>query len=333
MLRKLRTCPLFLHLFSAGLCAFLPFQDFLDPLALLERVHPTTHLEQRWKTTYDHPLAKDEISFRWLGTTGFKVQKGDFVLLIDPYLTRVSFPQIYFGPLVPNEKILKEKIPKADYIFITDSHFDHFLDAPAIALRTGAKVVGSSTVAKLLRVLKVPENQIVEVQGGEMLQAGPFSVQVAKATHGSIWFFKLWHHDVDVSCKPPLKVGDYGNLENRAYRFSADGFSFFATSGSDLDESALKDFRSDLVMANVTTLPPGYVEKLMRITSPKTIFPTHYDNFFRPFSDGVKPFLIADLKIFCRQLRKCSPATLPVTFDFFQEYRARLPQAPSSEKN
>ena len=296
----------------------------MDPLGLVDRIFPQTHLEKRWHETYDHALAANEISFQWLGTTGFMVRKGNFVVLIDPYLTRVGFPRLFLGPLVPDENMLREKIPRADYVFITDTHFDHCLDAPAIALRTGAKVVGSSTTAKILRLHNVPERQIIEVAGGETIQAGPFSVKVAKAQHGSIWIVKPFYGDVDASSGLPLNVWGYRNLENRCYHFSAGGFRFFATSGSDLDEQFLQGFQSDLVMANVTCLPAGAAERLLRITRPSVVFPTHYDDFFRPFADGVQPFPVADLKIFCRDVERLRPQAQLITLDFFQEYRRRL---------
>ncbi len=312
---------------ALSLLAILPFQNLIDPLGLLERLAPTRHLQQRWKTAYSEPIGPGEVSFQWLGTTGFKVQKDGFVLLIDPYLSRVSLPAVFLSRLNPDTKILEEKIPKADYIFITDSHFDHFLDAPSIALRTGAKIVGSATTAKLLRRLNVPEGQIVEVQGGETLQAGPFKVQVARAEHGNILSLQMFHGDVETSLAPPRTVWDYRNLENRCYRFSADGISFFATSGSDMDEAAMLDFQSDIVMANVTALREGYIPKLLRITRPKVVFPTHYDNFFEPFSKGVQLFPIMDLQIFCDETARQSPQTDAITLDFFQEYRYKASQA------
>ena len=289
-----------------------------------EALNPQTHKQKRWTETYSQPLASGQVSFQWLGTTGFKIQKGDFVVLLDPYLTRVSFWEECTQPLKSNAKILEEKIPRADYIFITDSHFDHFLDTPAIALRTGAKVVGSPNTAKLLRLFRVPENQIIETQGGETLQAGPFTVQVARAVHGKIYGMKVFHGDVDAEAKPPLRARQYANLENRCYHFTVDGLRFVDTTGSDIDVASLKDkdFACDILIANVTALDSGYIRKLLDWTKPKVVFPTHYDNFFKPFSDGVRSWNIADLKIFCDAVEEWNPAAKSVTFDFFQEYRA-----------
>ncbi len=312
-----------------GMLAIFPFQNLIDPLGLLERLAPEAHKQYRCKTAYAGSLAPGETGFQWLGTTGFKIQQDGFVMLIDPYLSRIPFPQLFLARLEPDGKLLEEKIPKADYIFITESHFDHFLDTPAIALRTGAKVVGPPTAAKLLRVFKVPEEQIIEVKGGETLQAGPFTVQVGRAEHGNIMSMQLFHGDVDEKLVPPLTVWDYRSRENRCYRFSGGGISVFATSGSDLSETALPEFQSQVLIANVTALPRGYIEKLLRLTRPMVVFPTHYDNFFEPFSKGVQPFPILDLKIFCEEVSRRDAQTEVFTLDFFQEYRMKNADALS----
>jgi len=307
----------------AAACAFLPFSLTMDALSSLTSGDFTA---KRWKKTYPYPLAENEISFQWLGTTGFKVQKGDCVVLIDPYLTRVPLERLFIAPLEPDRKLIAEKIPRADFIFVTDSHFDHFMDVPPIALRTGAKVVGSPTTAKLLRLFGVPESQIIEVNGGETLRAGPFSVRAEKAEHGTIMFIPPFYGDIAPDSRPPLYVWEYANLDNRCYRFSADGFSFFATSGGGLEERVMRDCKSDLVMINVTTLPPGYLRRLIGLTSPKVVFPTHYDNYFEPYDRGVAPWPFLGAGIM-RDIEEGAPAAAAVTLDFFQEYRVRLPFA------
>jgi L-ascorbate metabolism protein UlaG (beta-lactamase superfamily) len=301
----------------------LPLSLMSDALSMLTS---GDYKERQWKTVYTEPLREDEIGFQWLGTTGYKVQKGGFIVLIDPYLTRVPLEQLFLAPLVPDTRLLAEKVPKADYIFVTDSHFDHFMDVPPIALRTGAKVVGSPTTAKLLRLFKVPEEQIVEVRGGETLRAGPFAVKVAPAEHGKIFCIPPFYGDIDPGSRPPLYVWEYANLENRCYHFSLDGFSFLATSGTGLEERVMRDFKADLVMMNVTALPAGYARKLVRLASPKVVFPTHYDNFFEPYDRGVIPWPFQGAQIL-REIAESAPGVSVVTLDFFQEYRVALPFA------
>ncbi|HRZ86855.1 MAG TPA: MBL fold metallo-hydrolase [bacterium] len=302
--------------------AFMPLSlvsDALSPLA------SDNFAGKRWKAEYRTPLSDGEISFQWLGTAGFRVQKGDTVILIDPYLTRVPLHELFIAPLRPNERLIREKIPRADFIFVTDSHFDHFMDVPAIALRTGAKVVGSTTTAKLLRIHGVSERQIVEARGGETLRAGPFTVRVARARHGTILVVKPFLYDVDARSRPPLYVWEYGNLQNLCFHFESGGYRFFATSGVEIDERDAKGFESDLAMVNVTVFEPGSAGRMAALTKPKVIMPTHYDNYFNPLENGVVPFPFATIGVI-GELERSAPGAQVVTLDFFQEYRATCEQ-------
>jgi L-ascorbate metabolism protein UlaG (beta-lactamase superfamily) len=79
---------------------------------------------------------------------------------------------------------LKESdITKADAIFVGHTHFDHFLDAPAIAKRTGAPIYLGPPGLNYLHAQAVPENQIKIVRGGETFKRDGYTVQTALAIH------------------------------------------------------------------------------------------------------------------------------------------------------
>lgn len=69
----------------------------------------------------------------WLGHSGFRIEIGDQVLLVDPWLTgNPSFP----------EDRRHEAIAGATHLLLTHGHFDHANDALDIAHTTGIPVVG-----------------------------------------------------------------------------------------------------------------------------------------------------------------------------------------------
>ncbi len=68
----------------------------------------------------------------YYGHSCFSVVAGGKHILFDPYIS---------GNELANSIDLNDI--KADYIFVSHGHFDHMLDATAIANRTGALVVGS----------------------------------------------------------------------------------------------------------------------------------------------------------------------------------------------
>jgi L-ascorbate metabolism protein UlaG (beta-lactamase superfamily) len=61
------------------------------------------------------------------------IEMGDTTIIVDPFITE--------------NELSKDKVDimelEADYIFLTHAHFDHTLDAEAIAKNTGATIVGN----------------------------------------------------------------------------------------------------------------------------------------------------------------------------------------------
>ena len=72
----------------------------------------------------------------YYGHSCFKVEIKGKHILFDPFITENEFA-----------KHIDINTIEADYIFLTHGHFDHILDAEAIALRTNAKIVANWEVA------------------------------------------------------------------------------------------------------------------------------------------------------------------------------------------
>src|SRR5262249_42214915 len=85
------------------------------------------------------------VRVRWLGTAGFAIEHDGWTVLLDPYLTRAPLSRCIFRRLEPDEAAAAKHTPRADAIVLGHTHFDHALDAPLIARRTGASVYGSKS--------------------------------------------------------------------------------------------------------------------------------------------------------------------------------------------
>jgi L-ascorbate metabolism protein UlaG (beta-lactamase superfamily) len=111
---------------------------------------------------------KTAITF--LGHSAFQIAAGGTTILIDPYLT--GNPQ----DAVPAETLA------ADYILVTHAHGDHLGDAVAIAKRTGAQVLTTTEIARMLK------DQGIDAIGAQIgaKKKFPFGyVRVTQAIHGS----------------------------------------------------------------------------------------------------------------------------------------------------
>jgi Beta-lactamase superfamily domain len=125
------------------------------------------------------PLPKNPnvLVLRYLGRANYEVDYRGKVLLLDAYYDNSRPP---FGEPFG---IKESDITRADAIFVGHTHGDHFLDAPAIAKRTGAPVFLAPPGLGYLKSQGLPEKQIVAVRGGETLKQPGYTVQTALGIH------------------------------------------------------------------------------------------------------------------------------------------------------
>lgn len=110
----------------------------------------------------------------WLGHSGFRIEIGDQVLLVDPWLTG--------NPVFPEER-RGEAIAGATHILISHGHFDHASDAAALSKETGAPLVG---IFDLMSHLEATEDvAVVGFNKGGTVALGDVSVTMVTAVHSS----------------------------------------------------------------------------------------------------------------------------------------------------
>ncbi|HBC19977.1 MAG TPA: MBL fold metallo-hydrolase, partial [Alcanivorax sp.] len=109
-----------------------------------------------WPVAQAQPQAQPgEVTLTFLGTSTVLVSDGTTHLLTDGYFSRVSIPQL-FGTIEPNQQRIDNALKQAniselDAIPVLHSHFDHAMDSPMVAQRTGAQLLGSASTAMVGR--------------------------------------------------------------------------------------------------------------------------------------------------------------------------------------
>jgi L-ascorbate metabolism protein UlaG (beta-lactamase superfamily) len=110
----------------------------------------------------------------WMGHASFRLETGDLVLLIDPWLTD--------NPVLPHERH-DEAIAGATHILLTHAHFDHSVDAVQLAKRLNVPVVGQYDLMGFWG-----ESEGIETVGfnkGGTVDLGGVKVSMVNAEHSS----------------------------------------------------------------------------------------------------------------------------------------------------
>jgi L-ascorbate metabolism protein UlaG (beta-lactamase superfamily) len=246
----------------------------------------------------DAPLGgSGSVRVTWLGTAGFAVEHQDHVLLLDPYLTRASLSRCVLAPLRADEALAQRLVPHADAIVLSHTHFDHALDVPAIARRTGARVFGSRSALHLCGSHGLPAAQLacVEPDSGSApreAEVGPFRLRFWPSAHSALFFGRVpFPGDIADCSDVPMRTEAYRCGAVFGTEIEVGGRRLFHVGSAELVERRWQVRAVDLALACVAgwTTTERYPERLATALSPSAVLLHHWDNFLRGIGTPARP--------------------------------------------
>ena len=235
------------------------------------------------------------LEISWLGVSGYRLTYEGVSLLIDPYVSRVPLRSLLLRRrALPDESLISRFIHvpgEVAGILIGHTHFDHAIDAPAIARRFQTKAYGSASLAHLMRLHGLA-GLSVEVVPHRPYELGPFVVTFIPSRHSKLLFGERcrWTASSPVtictaSFPPPTSAGRSGGSVSRL-----PALALYHQGSADLDDGELGDDPVDLFLAGIAgrSVTPRYWERILPRLDPRLVVPTHYDDFFAPLGQEEK---------------------------------------------
>lgn len=230
------------------------------------------------------------VRVRWLGTAGFEISAGGSSILIDPYVTRAPFRACVMRPLEPDLAQIARITPQADAILLGHTHFDHAMDAPVIARRTGATVFGSKSAVALCRASLVPETRLVDVERATSerpfeAEIGPFRLRFAPSAHSRFALGRVpFPGDIQDCDHVPLRTERYRCGAVFRVEIEVFGRTIVHLGSAELVERAAPPKDVDLLLLCVAGWQSSdrFPERVARALDPKAVLLSHWDNFFLP---------------------------------------------------
>ena len=266
------------------------------------------------------PIAPAHVELTYLGVAGFEVTTGAHTLLIDPYFSRLPVDS-EDAVITPDSLAIAQHTPEhVDVILVGHSHYDHLLDVPTIAAKTGATVVGSESTANVLRAAAIPAHQIVVAHGGETLDLVPFTVRAIRGLHSLVGKPSL---PIPAEVNLPMSAASYAEGGTLHFLVTVEGRSILFIGSANFIESELTGLHPDVavIATGLREKIPDYSCRLMRaLGNPKLVLADHFDAHWEPL--GPKQMDIGDagrasLAAFSDEIHRCSPATevvIPIHF-------------------
>ncbi len=231
------------------------------------------------------------LKLRWLGVSGYAMTYEGNTLLIDPYVSRVSLGAVIRRePAIPDPARIERHLGGLEHVvgvLVGHTHFDHAVDAPAIARRFGCRAYGSSSLTRLMQVHAL-EQQVVEVEPYKTCELGPFTVSFTPSLHSKLILGLAVPFAGELTCEhlDALSPGAYRCGEVYGIRIDVAGVSFYHQGSANLIDDAIRPHERgiDYFLAGVAGrgFTNDYWARILRRLEPRVIVPTHYDDFFRP---------------------------------------------------
>ena len=288
----------------------------------------------------EHPVVR----LKYLGTAGWEITDGRTVVLVDPYLSRLrrvtpndTVDPADHRPLFDNTAIAQSDtatidthIQRADLVLITHTHYDHALDAPYIASKTGATIIGTESTFHFARAQGVPADKLIVVRGGEDYAFEGLSVRVIPSLHGVLRRAPNRRPDPNAplppaifprDAKPPFRMGDLliegGTL---AYLIRLGGRQILAFGSMNYIEREIEGLRPDVAL--IGAMPERgeiyqYTARLLRaLGNPRMVLPTHWDRFNVTY-DAAQDAAVQRLQAFLAEVKVASRDTKVVVPKYF----------------
>ncbi|HEY6731447.1 MAG TPA: MBL fold metallo-hydrolase, partial [Solirubrobacterales bacterium] len=209
-----------------------------------------------------------------------------------PYLSRVPFRDLVLRRrALPDPAALDRFVTAPGEtvgVLVGHTHFDHALDAPAIARRFGCDAYGSRSLVNLMALHGLAE-RAVEVEPYRTYELGPFEVSFTPSLHSKLLLGLAVPYDGELCCDhlDSLSPGAYRCGQVWGITIAVAGLRFYHQGSANLIDDAVRERGVDVFLAGVAgrSFTRDYWQRILPRLEPRAVVPTHYDNFFRPLGE------------------------------------------------
>ena len=241
------------------------------------------------------PPPGEAVRVRYFSISTLLITDGETALMTDGYFTRFTNPlDPFLNPLItPDRAAIRAGLERAGIdslaaVLVGHSHFDHAMDAPIVAARTGAVLVGSASTANVGRGLDLPEAQIRVAEPGVAMRFGRFEVTFIRSAHVPLPFgLGAFGETIDAPLVPPARLWDYKEggtyailIEHPAGRLLIHGSAGFVP-------DMYRDIRADVVLLSTGGLgfrsdayQRDYVDAVVTATQARLVLPIHFEDLY-----------------------------------------------------
>lgn len=268
------------------------------------RTYQTPPVDPAWAVEGTAEIPEGAVTVRYTGTATLLFTDGATTWMTDGWFSRPGPLAVLYGKIEPDlaaieEGLKRNQVEELAAVFPLHSHYDHAMDAPEVAKRTGALLLGSESTANIGRGWGLPETQIRVVTDREPIQLGRFTVTPIESRHfqfpdPAMKERALGDPEIEAPLTPPVSAFDYRVGKAYVIHVAHPKGTWLIVGSAGFVEGALEGYEADVVFLGVGALGSqteayreSYWRETVERTKPSRVIPIHWDSLTGP---NVGPF-------------------------------------------
>lgn len=261
--------------------------------------YETAPVDPSWAVAGSDAIPSGSVTVRYTGTSTLLFSDGDTSWMVDGWFTRPGPLTIFLGEIEPDvpaieRGLARNGVERLAAVIPVHSHYDHAMDAPEVARRTGALLLGSEATANIGRGWGLPESQIFVLKNRDPLQIGRFSLTAIESRHfqfpdPEMRERLLGSPEIEEPLVPPVSAFDYRVGKAYVLHVSHPKGSWLVQGSAGFVEGELAGVEADVVFLGVGGLGSqtaeyreSYWRETVERTRPKRVIPIHWDSLTGP---------------------------------------------------
>lgn len=262
-------------------------------------VYEEPPVDPQWAVRGSDRIPPGAVTVRFSGTATLLFSDGETQWMTDGWFTRPGPLRLILGKIGPDLQAIEaglaaNKVTELAAVLPLHSHYDHAMDAPEVARRTGALLLGSQSTANIGRGWNLPESQMQVLVDRQPVRLGQFVITPIESRHfefpdPAVRERALGEPLISAPLVPPVRVFDYRVGTAYVLHVSHPKGSWLIVGSAGYVEGALQGFSADTVFLGVGGLgsqTADYMEDFWRETvtavAPSRIIPIHFDSLTAP---------------------------------------------------
>lgn len=256
-------------------------------------------VDPAWEVPAADAIPPGAVTVRYAGTATLLFSDGATHWMTDGWFSRPGPLQTLFGQIEPDLDNIEFGLAAMEVedlaaVIPLHSHYDHAMDSPEVARRTGATVYGSEATGNICRGWKLPEAQFALMTDRAPFQLGAFVITPIVSKHfqfpdPAMVESMLTQADIPEPLVPPASAFDYKLGEAYMLHVEHPRGSFLVVGSAGFIPGQLQDMDVDAIFLGVGGIGSQtaayrdqfWAETVGRV-DPERIIPIHWDSLTGP---------------------------------------------------